>query len=308
MKRCDRLMLLIFGTLFLLTPQILAHPTITGETGLFSIISSETLDQGDYSFGFYLNNWDRELGDYEDATDLDITLLSGSFFYGVTSRLEVGVQVGFLDLYSKEEGESGDYNGSSYMDKIDESGVGDVHIGVKFNILNAEEKPVGLGVMAFSKIATADEDKGLGTGETDYGVRFMLSKPLAPMTIHANVGYTVVGEPEGAEWDDVVDYGVGVNFPNDKDDGNFLQFIGEVAGANDPDPDLPDYLDLTLGIRYFFSKQYHERQQPYRNGWALAAGIRYNVMMEFDDCPIGGILGISFSTPYIPPPPPPPPQ
>lgn len=304
MKKLLQLSMLIIFILLVTGNQLSAHPSIFGETGLFGIISSDTLKQGDYSFGFYLNNYDRELGDDSDAMDLDYTAASGTFYYGVLSKLEIGFQVNYLDLYTKEEGEDGSYNGDSYANEIDESGFGDVYVGAKFNILNSKEQPVGLGVMAFAKIPTADDEKGLGTGETDFGVGLALTKQLVPATLHANVGYTVMGEPEGVEdWDNVINYGLGVNFPNDADDGNFLQFIGELTGGNDPNPDLPDYLDFTFGIRYHFSKQFHAGQQKYRNGWALSAGIRYNLLMEFDDCPIGGLIGISFVPPVIPPPP-----
>ncbi|MBN2384753.1 OmpA family protein [bacterium] len=307
MKKVLGTVIVIVSVMLMQTPVVQAHPTYSGETGLFGILNSDTLDGGDYSFGFYLNNWDRELGDDKDAMDLDITTASGSFFYGITSRLEVGFQVNYLDLYSKEEGEDGSYNGDSYMNKVDESGFGDVHIGLKFNILNSLEKAVGLGVAAFAKLPTADDEKGLGTGETDYGLVLALTKTLAQMSVHANVGYTVMGEPDEVDdWQNVVNYGVGVNFPNDAHDSNFLQFIGELSGGQDPNPDLPDYLDLTMGVRYFFNKQFNADQPRYRNGWALSAGIRYNVMMEFDDCPIGGILGLSFVPPYLPPAPPPP--
>ena len=36
-------------------------PTATGETGLFTLLSGETLPQGQWSFGLYYNNWDRLL-------------------------------------------------------------------------------------------------------------------------------------------------------------------------------------------------------------------------------------------------------
>src|SRR3954454_6846872 len=34
-------------------------PTVTGETGLFSLLSGDTLPRGGWSFGLYYNNWDR---------------------------------------------------------------------------------------------------------------------------------------------------------------------------------------------------------------------------------------------------------
>src|SRR3954471_9349887 len=34
-------------------------PTVTGETGLFSLLTGDTLPRGGRSFGLYYNNWDR---------------------------------------------------------------------------------------------------------------------------------------------------------------------------------------------------------------------------------------------------------
>src|SRR3954463_6892704 len=33
--------------------------SVTGETGLFSLLSGDTLPRGGWSFGLYYNNWDR---------------------------------------------------------------------------------------------------------------------------------------------------------------------------------------------------------------------------------------------------------
>ena len=39
--------------------QQASAPTVTGETGLFTLIDGWTVPQGEWSFGFYYNNWDR---------------------------------------------------------------------------------------------------------------------------------------------------------------------------------------------------------------------------------------------------------
>ena len=33
--------------------------SVTGETGLFSLLTGDTLPRGGWSFGLYYNNWDR---------------------------------------------------------------------------------------------------------------------------------------------------------------------------------------------------------------------------------------------------------
>ena len=33
--------------------------SVTGETGLFTLLTGDTLPRGGWSFGLYYNNWDR---------------------------------------------------------------------------------------------------------------------------------------------------------------------------------------------------------------------------------------------------------
>src|SRR6185503_16663306 len=79
-------------------------PTITGETGGYSLFSGDTLRQGTWSFSIYANNWDPLFNvDDNEATDtdevsVDWTQLSASVGYGITNRCEVAVQVPYDDF------------------------------------------------------------------------------------------------------------------------------------------------------------------------------------------------------------------
>lgn len=61
------------------------------------------------------------------------------------------------------------------------------------------------------KLATGDENKGLGTGGTDLGVALSGDRDIGLYTYTILVGYTQVGEPSGVSYDNVVSYGVGIN-------------------------------------------------------------------------------------------------
>ena len=39
--------------------QLSSAPTATGETGMFTLLDGWTLPKGEWSLGFYYNNWDR---------------------------------------------------------------------------------------------------------------------------------------------------------------------------------------------------------------------------------------------------------
>ena len=68
-------------------------PTITGETGLFTLFSGQTAPQGEVTFGVYYNNWDRVF-EFDDTADLDWNRLSASVGYGFTDAFEMSVRNG----------------------------------------------------------------------------------------------------------------------------------------------------------------------------------------------------------------------
>jgi len=261
-----------------------AHsPTWLGGSGLFSLYSADTLKAGEFGFSFYFNNFDRELADIygEKGMDLDISYLSLPIAYGIMDQLEVFVAPTYVMYETQEDGYVGILYDHIFTDSISESGFGDIYAGVKYQFLVEDGAP-GLAVMAFAKIPTADEEKALGSGEMDYGLKLIGTKHLGSAGLNFNLGYTIIGEPDYAEWDNVVSYGLGLMLPKDK---NF-QFIAELTGETDYDPDRDhNPLDLTLGGRFHLA-----------NGLLLGAGLRYGLAMDFDDCPLGGVVQIGYHT------------
>ncbi|MBW2666409.1 MAG: hypothetical protein JRE13_08980 [Deltaproteobacteria bacterium] len=81
------------------------------------------------------------------------------------------------------------------------SGIGDVVLagtyvyypGRKVSFLPVTE------ITGKVKFGTANEDDGLGTGETDYEIKLDLSKRFGRVTPFGAVGYKFIGEPEGVE-------------------------------------------------------------------------------------------------------------
>ena len=64
-----------------------------------------------------------------------------------------------------------------------------------YNIL--DERKGGLGVdLGFKmKLPTADEQVGLGTGETDYAFQADFFKPFGATTLFGSIGYRIYGDP-----------------------------------------------------------------------------------------------------------------
>ncbi|MBN1552092.1 OmpA family protein [bacterium] len=279
MKKASVFFMVLFMTAF-----VQASPnTWLGPTGLFSIIDSKTLEQYQFAGSFYFNNIDREIDRYQlDPLSFDYSYLTLPLAFGITDRFEISVAPSYLNLRISEIGT--------------EDGFGDIYVNVKASLFEQEDV-WGLAAVAYGKLPTADEDKGLGTGETDYGATLAASRYFEKTGIHLNLGYRIVGDPEGVDFDDQFLYGIGL----ERDLTDRLKLIGELTGETAYHPMASDDpLDALAGFRYAFD-----------NGLNLGGGVRYAFNMEEQDCPVGGIVQIGFAlgkpkpTPTPPPPPPP---
>lgn len=81
------------------------------------------------------------------------------------------------------------------------SGLGDIMLRGGYTLREEEKDSYGLALAAKLKLPTADEDEGLGTGETDIGAGLEFSKLVSPgWTLLADGYYTLIGEPAGADF------------------------------------------------------------------------------------------------------------
>jgi hypothetical protein len=84
-----------------------------------------------------------------------------------------------------------------------ESGLGDiVAAATVFDVLRSSTGDVALDVTGKVKFGTADEDKGLGTGEQDYTLQADLFRFYERFTAIGTAGYTFRGDPEGVNLND----------------------------------------------------------------------------------------------------------
>lgn len=80
-----------------------------------------------------------------------------------------------------------------------ESGLGDIVGSAFYNLSDERSAGFGLDVGMKVKLPTADEAKGLGTGETDYSLQADLFKPLGDITVFGSLGYRWYGDPAGTD-------------------------------------------------------------------------------------------------------------
>jgi len=308
----------------------LVAPTASGETGLFTVITANTLRRGDWSFGVYLNDWDLEAGRVPSnleiptarksrAMSYDLYRLSASVGYGLTDHWEVSAMMPYDRIKNNGNDRSGFINGWLYQGRFSDSGAGDLRLATKF----------GFGAVAaslFTDLPTGDSNGGISSGNPDFGAG--LHWTGGPFTLGGL--YTIKGNrnrsdsnfptlaPAKVELPNEATLQAGLNWPVHF--WRTTNWISEAEGTfyngGDFKPRSPIF--LTTGIRHWFGD----------SGWALSAAARWNVakfgrdasecaVTELDDCGLSGLVGLTFAPlhlavvappppPVAPPPPPPP--
>ena len=149
---------------------------------------------------------DFATGTYGGDVDIEDTYipLSATVDYG---RVAFRLTVPYLSV-TAPEGTVFDPDGIPLPgsgDLATESGLGDIIGSVTlFDVINNRELGFAMDLTGKVKFGTADEDKGLGTGETDYSVQADLYKFMGDFTLIGSLGYKYRGDPVGIDLDNVL--------------------------------------------------------------------------------------------------------
>lgn len=161
--------------------------------------------------------------------------------YGVVPGLAVGAGFGGQFEERNEVLESG------AMESHTESGLGDLVVGAKWQFI--KECPFGArhALVPSVKFPTADDDKELGSGETDYDLMWIASRPFGEKAgAHVNAGYSWIGEPDDEDVDDVVHYGVALDYQI----VDAVQWVGEVFAEKELNDDADTVVQYNTGFRW----------------------------------------------------------
>jgi hypothetical protein len=105
------------------------------------------------------------------------------------------------------------------------SGLGDTVASATYAVFYDSASRSGIDLTGRVKLPTADEDEGLGTGETDFGAQVDVYKAIDDITYFGGVGYTVLGDaPNLALKDDVWNINLGASYKIDSRDSAGLSY------------------------------------------------------------------------------------
>ncbi|HSR65665.1 MAG TPA: transporter [Xanthomonadaceae bacterium] len=109
------------------------------------------------------------------------------------------------------------------------SGVGDLRLAGTYSFDTGT--PLGIDLTANAKIATADENKGLGTGANDYGLAVDLYRAFGRTTVFGGAGYTVLGKSDYIDVNGVANANVGASWKLERGDSVGAMYEWRQAAA-----------------------------------------------------------------------------
>jgi predicted porin len=159
---------------------------------------------------------DYSSGDYGASEDTDVWAIPIGLKYR-TGLWRFGISSSWLRVSSPNIVDAdGNFIGNSGA-KTTETGMGDLHLSAAYNLLDDRDYLIGLDVTGKIKIPTADEDKFLGTGKTDYGLNVEVFKTINAWTPYWNVGYKWKGNPSGIDYNNVWSSSLGFDYQVNRD-------------------------------------------------------------------------------------------
>jgi hypothetical protein len=187
--------------------------------------------------------FERISGDYGGVQNFDDLYAPLSVLYE-RARVGLRVTVPYLEV------EFADPDG---MSTFTESGLGDVVLGLTvYDVVRSRSGNLVVDVTGKLKLPTADEDKGLGTGETDYSLQADIYRFLGRGTMIASAGYKVRGDPQGAVFEDslLVSLGGLYEFSTWTSGGLFLDYRQSSVPAFESIRELTALLSRRLDDRW----------------------------------------------------------
>jgi outer membrane protein OmpA-like peptidoglycan-associated protein len=276
-----------------------------GTSGLFKVWDAEALRQGETNWTFGWDQFQRDPGQMTIG-ELPIGAAVGLFdrmelFAGVDIQRHITADN--IAIYRRLPGQVPSpattplgfeyYNNEApFMDVPESTGVSDMHLGLKFNLMSERRgSPFSLGLAGIGvfpgQLDTVGLNRGLSSGAFKGGLAVLVSKSAGGvMRFHANVGYNYVtdayiGNERLAHFNNEIVYRVGAEFPANARfriitelNAAHLDYYG--AGPLTQNPRNP--MDLIIGMRV------------YPKEW-LSFGAGYQAsLIHIDDDPLIGAL------------------
>ena len=225
------------------------------------------------------------VGDY--GTDSDTTIVYVPFTLGVRpiERLSISLTVPFIYLSSDDVvvtgggvavRKRGTATSTTTRRSTSESDLGDILVKGSFIVLEEKESIPEVAPYLKIKLPTADEDRGLGTGEFDETIGVDLSKQLIDRLFgYLTLAYTFIGDPPGTNFRNSFGWSVGAAYAVTPS----VPVFAFLDGATAITPGQSDPIELRVGAEYRIARAVKVTGSVTRGltdgaaDWGLGAGL-----------------------------------
>jgi hypothetical protein len=220
-----------------------AHPFVTDDTGTQGQGNWQLELQGDLLRSDRTADTGSGPVEQKRKVNLFVPVLS----YGILENLDIQLGLSYTRQRTTENG----------VETEDESGMSDSTLEVKWRFF--ESGAFSLALKPGLVLPTGNEEKGLGTGKTSWGIALLATVEADPWTFLANVAYSDVRfkrpQDEAESRSDLWRVSGGLSYAVAKD----VRLVGEAGlrvGESRNDPYLPDRTSQfgMIGIIYSPSK------------------------------------------------------
>ncbi len=294
MRRMRTGLLVVVILAAVVTPSVRAQvaPTLSGETGLFTMPNAEFLPERQFSFGLAYN-----LQALTSAPSLQYTAGADdplryrtakagmTIGYGLTSQWEASLSFGQRYYNANDRLWSGVINGFDRTGKISHDETDKVRIGTKL-LLNPRTEDVKFVLTGGMWIPTQSKNdpNALSTHRTDWDLGATFNYRI--LTVGANM-LLPAPRTESYALPNQLTFGLGVNVPIVE---HYFRGIAELNRVHfdggDTKPD--DYTEVTVGGRVAFGKS------GFTGSMAVRANIDRWTRYGTNPSPLGGLVQIAY--------------
>ena len=221
-------------------------------------------------------------GDFGTSTDTR-TLYWPTTIRRYFTKGDAGFTIPFIDQTATPgvaaiKGHPFRINRSNSGQKRSDTGLGDLLLDGHYHFFDESTEAFNLSGFGQLKFPTADEEKGLGTGEFDTTLGLESSKNLNELwSTYIDLYYTFIGEPPGTDLDDQFTFDGGVGYNLTEKTMATLFYREQTALVDDED----NARDVILGLNHMIddaTKIYGKSSFGLTDGspdWTLIGGIAY---------------------------------
>jgi len=155
-------------------------------------------------------------------------------------------------------------------------GIGDIVAAVTYNAINSNG--LLLDVTGKIKFATASEERGLGSGKTDYAFQFEAEKAIGDTYVIGGLGYKWLGDPAGVSLRNVWygAAGAGIKLTPDTNAGISYDYASAASSGGQAAQELSFYVSQRMSKNVKLNGFIYKGLSDGSPDWGAGAGISYD--------------------------------